>query len=145
MLPIGQQIITIHILPNISRSIFLDARNTFLQESCRKWGMENSSRSLFVFLKSFNVVKQGVSTLDLIGMSSLFINLILRTPHYLHMKVLIERISKSAHLSFYHKRFLIYLHLKFEKEVIFLGRFSPYEIPESGDKIPNFRVFKIAF
>ena len=26
-----------------------------------------------------------------------------------------------------------YLHLKFEKEVISLGRSSPYEIPESGD------------
>ena len=29
-----------------------------------------------------------------IGMTSLFINLILRTPDYLHMKVLNERISK---------------------------------------------------
>ena len=73
-----------------------------------------------------------------IGVSSLFINLILKTLHYFHMKVLNERISKWVHLSFYHKRFLRYLHLKFEKEVIFLGRFSPYEIPESGDKISNF-------
>ena len=77
-------------------------------------------------------------------MSSLFINLILRTPHYLQMKVLNERISKWAHLSFYHKRFSRYLHLKFKKEVIFLGRFSPGEIPESGDKIskitmPNYQ------
>ena len=80
-----------------------------------------------------------------IEMSSLFINLILRTPHYLHIKVLNERISKWAHLSFYHKWFSRYLHLKFEKEVIFLGRFSPYEIPESGDKISYFWVFKIAF
>ena len=54
-----------------------------------------------------------------LGMSSLFIN--------------------------YHKRFSRYLHFKFEKEVIFLGRFSPYDIPESGDKIPNLWVFKIAF
>ena len=54
------------------------------------------------------------------------------------MKVLNERISKWAHLPFYHKRFSRYLHLKFEKEVIFLGRFSPYEIPESGDNISNF-------
>ena len=54
------------------------------------------------------------------------------------MKALNERISKWAHLSFYHKRFSRYLHLKFEKEVIFLGRFSPYEIPESRDKISNF-------
>ena len=61
------------------------------------------------------------------------------------MKVLNERISKWAHLSFYDKRFSRYLHLKFEKEVIFLGRFSPYEIPESGDKIFYFWVFKIAF
>ena len=28
--------------------------------------------------------------------------------------------------------------LKFEKRVDFLGRFSPYEIPESGDKISKF-------
>ena len=71
-------------------------------------------------------------------MSSLLINLILRTPPSLQMKVLNERISKWAHLSFYHKRFSRYFHLKFEKEVIFLGKFSPYEIPESGDKISNF-------
>ena len=54
-----------------------------------------------------------------IGVSSLFINLILKTLHYFHMKVLNERISKWAHLSFYYKRFSRYLHLKFEKEVIF--------------------------
>ena len=55
------------------------------------------------------------------------------------MKVLNERISEWVHLYFYHKRFLRYLHLKFEKEVIFL------EITEIGDKISNFRVLKIAF
>ena len=71
-------------------------------------------------------------------MSSLSINFILRTPHNLHMKVLNERISKWAHLSFYHKWSSRYLYLRFEKEVIFLGRFSPYEIPESEDKISNF-------
>ena len=54
----------------------------------------------------------------LVGMSSLFINLILRTSHYLHMKVINERISKWTHLSFYHKRFSRHLHLKFKKEVI---------------------------
>ena len=54
------------------------------------------------------------------------------------MKVLNEKISKWVHLSFSHKWFLRYLHLKFEKEVIFLGRFSPYEIPESVDKISSF-------
>ena len=56
-----------------------------------------------------------------------------------------ERISKWAHLSFYHKQFSRYLHLKLEKEVIFLGRFSPHEIPEKGDKISDFLIFKIAF
>ena len=54
------------------------------------------------------------------------------------MKDLTEKISKWAHLSFYHKQFSRHLHLKFEKEVIFLGRFSPYEISESGDKISKF-------
>ena len=75
---------------------------------------------------------------SLLGMSSLFIKLILKTLHYFHMKVHNKRILKWTHLSFYHKGFSRYLHLKFEKEVIFLGRFSPYEIPESGDKISNF-------
>ena len=51
------------------------------------------------------------------------------------MKVLNERISEWVHLYFYHKQFLRYLPLKFEKEVIFLERFSPYEVTESGDKI----------
>ena len=60
-----------------------------------------------------------------VGMSSLFINLILKIPHYFHMKALNERISKWAHLSFYHKQFLRYLYLKFKKEVISLGKFSP--------------------
>ena len=68
-----------------------------------------------------------------LGMSSLFINLILKTSHYLHMEVLNERISEWVHLYFYHKRFLRYLHLKFEKEVIFLERFSPYEITEISE------------
>ena len=60
----GQQIITIHILPNISRSndnhamkfgqlIKYSVRNIFLQKSGRKCGREASSRPLFVFLKSF--------------------------------------------------------------------------------------------
>ena len=53
------------------------------------------------------------------------------------MKVLNERILKWVHLSFYYKWFSRYLYLKFEKEVVFLGGFSPYEIPESGDKISN--------
>ena len=72
-----------------------------------------------------------------VGMSSLFMNLILKTSHYLHMKV-DQKISRWAHLSFYDKWFSRYLHSSFEKEVIFLGRFSLYEIPESGDKISNF-------
>ena len=52
-----QQIITIHILPNISRSkgnlamkfgqlIRYSVRNTFLQKSCRKYGRETSARTL---------------------------------------------------------------------------------------------------
>ena len=39
--------------------------------------------------------------------------------HHCNMKVLNERISKWAHLSFDHKWFSGNLHLKFEKEVIF--------------------------
>ena len=56
----GWQTITVHILPNISRSkgnqtlkfgqlIEYNNRNIFLQKSCRKWGRETSSRPLFVF------------------------------------------------------------------------------------------------
>ena len=46
--------------------------------------------------------------------SSLFIDLVLKTSHYLYLKVLNERVLKWAHLTFYHKRFS-----RFEKEVIF--------------------------
>ena len=84
-----------------------------------------------------NIKQQEIKDL-VVGMSSLFVNLLLKILHYFHMKVLNERISKSVHLSFYHERFSRYLHLKFEKVVTFLGRFSPYKIPESGDKISNF-------
>ena len=56
----GKQIITIHILPYISRTrgnhamkfgqfIEYDKKNIFLQTSCRKWGRETSSRPTFVF------------------------------------------------------------------------------------------------
>ena len=61
----GEQTVTIHILPNISRSkdnqtmkfgqLIEYNNNTFLQKSCRKWGRETSSRSFFVFLKMFNM------------------------------------------------------------------------------------------
>ena len=60
----GQQTITIHILPNISRSkgnqtmIFgqvmqYNMINIFLQKSCRRWARESSSRPPFAFQKSF--------------------------------------------------------------------------------------------
>ena len=55
---------------------------------------------------------------------TLFTNVILKTSHYLHMNVLNERILKWAYLSFYHKRFSRYLHLKFDKEVICLRKIS---------------------
>ena len=84
-----------------------------------------------------NIKQQEIKDL-VVGMSSLFVNLLLKILHYFHMKVLNERISKSVHLSFYHEQFSRYLHLKFEKVVTFLGRFSPYQIPESGNKISNF-------
>ena len=55
-----QQIITIHTLPNISRTkgnqsikfsqlIKCNERNIFLNKSCRKWGRQTSSRPLFAF------------------------------------------------------------------------------------------------
>ena len=31
-----------------------------------------------------------------------------------------------------------YVHLKFDKQGIFLGKFSPYEVSKSGAKIFNF-------
>ena len=61
----GIQTITTYILPNISRSkgnqkmrlgqliIEHNLRIIILQKLCRKWGRETSSRSLFVFQKSF--------------------------------------------------------------------------------------------
>ena len=58
------QIMTIHILPNITQSksnqrnkfcqlIKYNKGNILLQKSCIKWGRETSSRPLFVFWKSF--------------------------------------------------------------------------------------------
>ena len=59
----GLQTSAIRILPNISQSkgnktmklgqlIEYNKRNIFLQQLCRKWGKETSSRSLFIFSKS---------------------------------------------------------------------------------------------
>ena len=56
----GQQIITIHILPNISRGkgnqtikfgqlMQYSMKNIFLQSLCRKWGKDTSFRPLFYF------------------------------------------------------------------------------------------------
>ena len=57
----GQQIITIHILPNISRSkdnqamkfgqvIEYNKRNISHEKSSRRWGRESSSRPLFLIV-----------------------------------------------------------------------------------------------
>ena len=81
----------------------------------------------------------------IVGMSSFFINLILKTLNYFHMKVLDERISKWVHFSFCNTRFSRYLHLKFENEVTFLGIFSTYEIPESGTKSLIYEFSKLHF
>ena len=56
-----------------------------------------------------------------------------------------ERISKWAHLSFKHMQLAKYFYLMFEKDVIFVERFSFYKIVKSGDKISNFLVCKISF
>ena len=64
----GQQIITIHILPIISRRkdnqavkfsqlIEYNVRNIFLQKSFRKWGRETSSRPLLLFKKVLCKIK----------------------------------------------------------------------------------------
>ena len=51
----GQQIITIYILPNISRSKdkkamkFGQRKKYFSSKSCRKWGRETSCKPLFIF------------------------------------------------------------------------------------------------
>ena len=43
-----------HIAPYLKKSwIKYNLRNVFLQKPCRKWGMEASSRPVFVFEKSF--------------------------------------------------------------------------------------------
>ena len=60
----GQLIITIHMLPNISRSkdkkamklgylVESNVRKIFLQKLCRKWDWETSSRPLFFQKKCF--------------------------------------------------------------------------------------------
>ena len=59
----GLQTIEIHILPNISQSkgnqtmkfcqlIEYNKRNIFLQNLCRNWGKETSSRPLIIFKKN---------------------------------------------------------------------------------------------
>ena len=59
----GLETIAIQILPSISQSkgkqaikfgqlVQYNKRNIFLQQLCGKWGKENSSRPLFIFLKS---------------------------------------------------------------------------------------------
>ena len=65
----GQQIITIHILPNIAKSkgnqaiklgqliIEHNMKNSFAQKSCRKRGRETSFRPLFVFKKALYKIK----------------------------------------------------------------------------------------
>ena len=64
----GPKIITIHILPNISRSkgnqamksgqsIKYSVRNVFLHKSCRKWSRETRSRPILFFKIAFCKVK----------------------------------------------------------------------------------------
>ena len=59
----GLQTVAIHILPNISQSkgdmtmkfgqlMEYNKRKIFLQKFCRKWGIETSTRPLFIFQKS---------------------------------------------------------------------------------------------
>ena len=69
----AKQIISIHLLPNISRpkgnqtlkfgQLKYNMRNIFLQKLCWKWGRETISRSIFFFFKVLYEVKAMVSTL----------------------------------------------------------------------------------
>ena len=78
----GKQIITIHILPNISRNkgnqttkfgqlIEHNLRNIFLRKLCRKCGRKTNSRRLFAFLEKVKVASTlvwidfGIPCLDL--------------------------------------------------------------------------------
>ena len=54
------------------------------------------------------------------------------------MKVLNERVSEWPHLMLQHEWSSRYVCLKFEKQGIFLGRFFPYEISKTGDKMSDF-------
>ena len=67
---------TIHILPNLSRSrqnqaikfgqvVEYNNRNIFPQKSCRKWSRETSSRPLFLFKKLYEVKASGLELLVL--------------------------------------------------------------------------------
>ena len=68
----GKQIITIHILPNISRNkgnqttkfgqlIEHNLRNIFLRKLCRKCGRKTNSRRLFGFLEKVKISGQHLS------------------------------------------------------------------------------------
>ena len=52
-----QQTITVHILPNISRSKNSQTINIFLRKSCRNWGRETSFSHLFIFKKALDEYK----------------------------------------------------------------------------------------
>ena len=62
------------------------------------------------------------------------------------MKVLNERISKWAHLSFYHKWLLRYLHLKFKKRGDFFKEIFPLmKLQKVGTKSLIFEFSKLLF
>ena len=58
-----------------------------------------------------------------------------KTSRYYQIKALNERISEWAHLSLQHYQFSRYVHLKFNKQGIFLTKLPLHEISQSGDKI----------
>ena len=62
----------------------------------------NGRRSPLLILSSVAKVICRCQPSVKVGMSSLFINLILKPLHYFHRKALNERVSKWAHLSFFY-------------------------------------------
>ena len=71
-------------------------------------------------------------------MPSHFFNFLFKSSQCHQMKVLNERVSEWPHLILQHEWSSRYVCLKFEKQGIFLGRFFPYEISKTGDKMSDF-------
>ena len=89
------------------------------------------------------VVLQDFPLSMFLAMSSQFFNLQVKTSQYHQMEGFNERISEWAHLFLWHYWFSRYMHLKFEKQGVFLAKFPIHYILTSWDITFDLWDFKI--